>query len=66
MSQVTRVLVLVGPAVTVCGLVLGLVPVESAGSECGSAFARSTAYHDALLGSLGCSEARPGPSAHRR
>ena len=61
MSQVTRVLVLVGVAVALGGFVLGMVPVESAGSACGSSFVRGTEYHDALVGSMGCSDVR---SAH--
>ncbi|MFD3685388.1 hypothetical protein ACFWTE_11280 [Nocardiopsis sp. NPDC058631] len=53
-------LVLIGAALAPGGFVLGTVPVEPAGSECGSSFALGTKYH-ALMGSVGCSAVR---SAH--
>ncbi|WP_157080058.1 hypothetical protein [Thermobifida cellulosilytica] len=53
-----RGLFLVGIALAVGGIVLGTVPVESAGSGCGSAFVPTSGFHDILVGSQGCSEVR--------
>ncbi|MFD6953687.1 MULTISPECIES: hypothetical protein [unclassified Nocardiopsis] len=61
MSQRTKLLVLFGCALVLGGFVLGIVPVESAGSDCGPSFASDRGFSDALVGSVGCSEVR---SAH--
>lgn len=58
MSLWSRVFVLVGSVLLMGGLTLGLTPVESAGSSCGSALVGSDSFYDALVGSTGCSEVR--------
>ncbi|GAB3213309.1 hypothetical protein GCM10027294_43660 [Marinactinospora endophytica] len=53
-----RILIVVGAALAVGGLVLGLVPLDHSGASCGSAFLGTSSMHDVLVGSQGCSAAR--------